>query len=72
MALSAGITNRPAQNQLMSGSGRSLSPGPGAVGSSRGGSSTQDWRDLETRLQYMDNQVREAQYELARQHELQK
>jgi len=71
MTLFAGITNRPAQNQLMSGSGRSLSPGPGAVGS-RGGSSTQDWRDLETRLQYMDNQVREAQYELARQHELQK
>ena len=64
-----GIKNRPTQNQLMSGSGRSLSPGP--LASSDGASST-NWAEMQLRLAYMDNQVREAQYELARQHELQK
>ena len=62
-----GIKNRPAQNQLMSGSGRSLSPGPTGHGVS-----TESWTDMELRLAYMDTQVREAQYELARQHEMQK
>lgn len=62
-----GIKNRPTQNQLMSGVGGGLSSRGGF-----GGGSTQDWASMELRLSYMETQVREAQFELAKQHELQK
>lgn len=52
----SGIRNKPSkQNQILSGSGRSLSPGAGL--GIVGGASSQDWADMELRLAYMDTQV---------------
>ena len=56
----SGIKNRPVQNQLLSSTGRSISPVPGSMGG--GGGGTQEWADMELRLSYMETQVRPSNH----------
>ena len=66
-----GIINKPVTASLISstgGSGMPASVASGPKGGKNDGGSVELWMEMETRLEYMKNQVEEAQQALARKH----